>query len=386
LLRDKQLRIGIASYEHDLARRWGRAVRDLTLMHPQLGLNIRQDVSAQAEWQLDGYNGGMLTTGVGGALTGRALDLLIIDDPFRSMYDADSKTMRERVWSWWTTVAQTRLSPGAAVLLVMTRWNQDDLAGRLLNKEYNAPGAVPWKTLNIPAQARKADPLGRPEGEWLESTRRRTQKDWEQRKAGTPPREWSAMYQGSPQQEEGGLFPKDSWRYWEQIPLEHGIDERITSWDMTFKDKETSDYVVGQYWVRIGAMCYLVAQVRGRWGFNATLEQFLNFTRLYPADKHLVEDKANGTAVMDMLRSTVPGLLAVEPRGGKYSRASAISGYQQAGNLWLPKSQPWVRDYVDEFTDFPAGQHDDQVDATSQAVGHLLLPAKGIGSRLFNLG
>lgn len=125
LTHNPDTRIAIVSYSHAVARRWGRTIRDDITTHPDLGLTIRPDLSAQHEWQLAEAQGGVYTTGIGGSLTGRPVDLLIIDDPIKDREQADSTIYRNRVWDWWTDVASTRLAPGAPVILILTRWHQD---------------------------------------------------------------------------------------------------------------------------------------------------------------------------------------------------------------------------------------------------------------------
>lgn len=389
LTRNPYLRIGIASYGADIARRWGRRIRDAIKTHPELGLTLKRDVTSAAEWHLSNGIGGVFTVGVGGAMTGRPVDVLIMDDLIKNREDADSAVMRENAWNFWVSTAQTRLAPGAPVLLVMTRWHEDDIAGRLLNPdpELGGGGHV-WEYLNIPAQAQgDDDPLGRRDGEWLVSTRGRSTADWEARKAGNPARDWEAMYQGAPSLAEGNLFPMKDWQYWEGVPPTDYSTQYIMSWDLAFKDKQSSDYVVGQFWVCTGANAYLVDQVRGRWSFTKTLEEFRAFVQKWPmATVKLVEDKANGTALIDSLRREIPGIIPVEPKGGKYSRASAVSPFHAAGNIYLPRGEEWVKDLKTEAGQFPTGAHDDQVDAMSQALTYLLLPAQGVASRLYNLG
>lgn len=201
LLRDPSLRIAIASYESSVARRWGRAIRDDILTNPELGLRISSTLSAQQEWQLAESQGGVYTAGVGGALTGRAVDLMIIDDPVKDREQADSETYRDRVWSWWTDTVLTRLAPGAPVILIMTRWHPDDLAGRLI-----AEGG--WDVLSIPAQSEGIDddPLGREKGVFLESARGRSRELWESIKRDVSSRTWSALYQQRPIPAEGLVF------------------------------------------------------------------------------------------------------------------------------------------------------------------------------------
>jgi predicted phage terminase large subunit-like protein len=387
LVRNPEMRIVNASYEHGVARRWGRAVRNDIVTHPELGLAVRSDTKAAHEWQLDGHEGGMYCAGVGGALTGRPVDLLIIDDPVKGPKEADSPTYRDAVWDWWESVASTRLAPGAPVVLIMTRWHEDDLAGRLIRDE---PGM--WKVLNIPAQADhrpeygETDPLGRSPGEYMLSARGRTVEQWERIRTDRGSRVWSALYQGRPSPGEGLIFRRDWWKFYETPQwvdddgerLTLTFDEVVQSWDMAFKDTDQSDFVVGQVWGRRGGDAYLLDQVRGRMSFVETCMKVRTLSAKWPqSNAKLVEDKANGPAVISSLSRTVPGLIAVQPEGSKVARASAISPFAEAGNVWLPAPElaPWVGELVEECASFPLSTNDDQVDALSQALSRLLLNA-----------
>lgn len=386
LVRDPDCRIALASYEHGVARRWGRTVRNDIQAHPELGLSVRKDTKAAHEWQLDGHEGGMYCVGVGGALTGRPVDFMIIDDPVKGPKEADSPVMRDAVWDWWEAVASTRLAPGAPVVVILTRWHEDDLAGRLVREE---PGT--WKVLNIPAQADhrpengETDPLGREPGEYMLSARGRTDEQWERIRTERGSRVWAALYQGRPSPGEGLIFNRDWWQYYKTpqwIVREGGVhdaltfDEVIMSWDMAFKDTDSADFVVGQVWGRRGADAYLLDQVRGRMSFVETCMQFRSLAAKWPAaGAKLVEDKANGPAVISALSQTVPGIIAVQPEGSKEARASAISPFCEARNVWLPEFAAFTADLVDECASFPLSTHDDQVDALSQALSRLLLHA-----------
>src|SRR5699024_10181866 len=276
---------------------------------------------AQHEWQLAGHDGGVYSVGIGAALTGRPVDLLVIDDPIKDRVQASSVTFRERVWDWWLEVGATRLAPGAPVVLIMTRWHEDDLAGRLMA----APDGDLWRVVNIPAQAETdTDPLGRAPGEVMESARGRTATQWEAIKTRSGAQTWAALYQGHPSPAEGDLLRRDQWQRWTRMP-DLTAATVVQSWDLAFKGATTSDYVVGQVWAKVGADCYLLDQVRGRWGFSDTCQQIRMLSARWPqAVAKFVEDKANGPAVMDALRSSVPGLVPVNPEGGKEARAAAI--------------------------------------------------------------
>ncbi|MEU4296355.1 phage terminase large subunit [Kitasatospora aureofaciens] len=383
LARRPDLRIAIASYELGTARRWGRAIRnDLAEHEDKLGLKVRQDTSAAHEWQLDGHHGGVYSVGIGGALTGRPVDVLIIDDPIKGRAEAESEVYRQRCWDWWTDVARTRLAPNAVVIIVLTRWHEDDLAGRLLS----GPSAHEWTYINIPAEADgDQDPLGRAPGQYLTSARGRTSRDWEDTKRDVGSRTWTALYQGRPAPAEGGMVKRSWWRYYDAPRAERqpdgtmlvpGSAQVIQSWDMTFKDSKSSDYVVGQVWAKADGQAFLLDQVRDRLDFPAACRAVQALSAKWPQTSlKLVEDKANGPAVIAQLQSTVPGLVAVTPQGSKEARLAAVTPFIEAGNVLLPAPHlaPWVDEFIAEHSVFPNGVHDDQVDAASQALARLMV-------------
>ena len=387
LASNPDLRIITASYGQSLANRNGRGIRNRITRAPETGLTIARDHGAASEWSIAGRVGGVKSVGIGGGITGHACDLLIIDDPVRSWQDAYSETHRERVWDWWRTEAATRLAPGASVVLILTRWHHDDLAGRLV-REY--PDT--WRVVNIPAKCDdpENDPLGRDVGEYMESARGRRRAQWEQREREAGPHAWAALYQGNPTPDTGNILPSGVWRRWPP-ELQPWIDradgtrwipdvgsdpdrELIQSWDLAFKGEARSDFVVGQVWLRCGPDAWLLDQVRGRWGFTETLTQMRDLSARWPqAVAKLVEDAANGPAVINALRHELTGLTPVRPEGSKVARAHAIAPLAHAGNLLLPQSAPWVGDLIEEAAAFPAGANDDQVDALTQAAHRLLL-------------
>lgn len=390
LMRNPDLRIAIVSYEAGIARRWGRAIRNDILTHPDLGMSVRPDTSAAHEWQLADHDGGVYSIGIGGALTGRPIDgVLIIDDPLKGRAEADSEAYRKACIEWWQETGSTRLAPGTPVIVVQTRWHEDDLAGWLQTHDEG------WTTVNIPAMADHdpestdpalaVDPLGREPGDYLESARGRTVQGWEQTRRQVGSRGWSALYQGRPAPAEGGILKRGWWRYhsgggvygmpdgsWRAA----NADQVIQSWDMSFKDTKASDFVVGQVWVRRGATAYLVDQVRDRMDFPAACAAVKAMSAKWPQTAlKLVEDKANGPAIIAQLRKDVPGLVAYNPEGSKEARCHAVSPFVESGNVELPDpgAAPWVGGFIEECSAFPNGAHDDQVDTMTQALHKLLL-------------
>ena len=265
-----------------------------------------------------------------------------------------------------------------------TRWHTDDLIGRLLERDKHAG----WKYINIPAQCEDpaSDPLGRTRvGEFMVSARGRSQRQWEQRKLTVGSRVWNALYQGRPAPSEGGMVKRDWWQYYDQplwIELDNGqrrtlgMDAVLISADLTFKGEDHSDYVAIGVWGRRGPNAYLLDQVRGHYDFPEQIRQLEALCARWPdAALKIIEDKANGPAVIATLRHRIPGIVAEIPQGSKVARLAAVSPLIEAGNVHLPAPAlaPWVGDYVEEFAGFPNAAHDDQVDHTTQGLNRLLL-------------
>ncbi|MER6350660.1 phage terminase large subunit [Streptomyces sp. NPDC001634] len=400
LTQDPKRRMGIVSYSQSLAETFGREIRNWITMCDgdegtfDIGLQIARDYGSAKRWQLAGHRGGVVCVGIGSGLTGRPIDALVIDDPFSDKSQADSAYYRERVWGWWQAVGSTRLAPGAPVIVIMTRWHEDDFAGRLLAAE----DGNRWRVVNIPAFADhdpnkgETDLLDRQPGQWLVSARGRTEAEWEQIRIQAGSRVFTALYQGRPSPDSGNVWQRPWWRryttpLWSQhptIPDAYRVeecDEIVMSWDMTFKDTKSSDYVVGQVWARRGASVYLLDQIHKRLSFTDTVTAFKALAARWPqATAKYVEDKANGTAIIDTLRQKIPGIVAVTPTESKYARANAVAPVIEAGNVFLPEAGIALFDpepLIDEAAGFPNAAHDDQVDATSQALAQMLLDGTG---------
>lgn len=413
LIRNPDRRIAVVSYGSSLAEEFGRDIRAMITNNQgqdgtlDLGLRIAPDNGAVSSWRIDGRRGGVRSIGLSGGITGRPADVLFIDDPVSNREQAESETFRNRAKSFWTSTGSTRLAPGAPVILILTRWHEDDMAGWLLGRE----DGHRWRVINIPAQADhspekgEVDLLGRVPGEYMQSARTnertgatRTVREWEQIKVQAGTRDWNALYQGRPAPQSGDILKREWWQFYDAplaitrpdgtmwVPVSEG-DELAMSWDLAFKDTKSSDYVVGQVWLRRGVRAYLLDQVRDRMSFTDTLASVKTMTTRWPqALAKYVEDKANGPAVINMLASSVPGLIPVEPEGGKVARAAAVSPFVEAGNVWLPNPDmdgyAWVADLIDEAAAFPNGAHDDQVDALTQGLNRLLLnPILGLGDQ-----
>lgn len=370
LAKNPSKRVIAASYSDSLARKFGRLNREKFNEYggSLFGESLSPINSAQNNWGVAGDRGGMIATGIGGSITGEGADLLVVDDPFKNKEEADSMTMREKVWGEWEATLSTRLHKGGSVIVIMTRWHEDDLVGRLLERSpYN------WERIRMPAIAEdKNDLLGRNEGEPL-CRELGFDEEWaENKKIEVGSRTWAALYQQRPSPGEGNIFNRKWWKYYRVPPTR--FDEIIQSWDCTFKDTKSSDFVVGQVWGRVNADRYLLDQTRDRMDLPTTMQAIRNMTAKWPkAKRKLIEDKANGTAVIQMLQREISGLIPVEPEGGKEARANAVSPEVESGNVYLPDPEgaPWVNDFVEEASAFPNGANDDQVDGMTQALNRL---------------
>lgn len=330
----------------------------------------RSDVDRVNQWKV-GTRGSYKAVGVGGALTGRGAHALIVDDPFKDRAEADSEARRKLVWGWYTSTAYTRLAPGGGIIVMATRWHEDDLTGRLLRKMREDDAGDQWEIVSYPAIA-EHDELHRRAGEALHPARYPLPM-LEGIKAAIGSREWVALYQQRPSPAGGGLFKRE-WmgQRYTFDPQRAPFDEIVIDVDATFKGGKNSDFVVMQAWGRRGwASFYLLDQIRDRMSYVETRAALRGFVRKWHRAREVrIEAKANGQALIDELGSEIPGVLAFNPTEKKETRAEVAAVAFEAGNVWLPDERfaPWIGDYIEELCAFPAGANDDQVDATSQRM------------------
>ncbi|PTK37723.1 phage terminase large subunit [Staphylococcus hominis] len=357
----------VAAYGDGLARHFGRLNRNKFIEYAPnvFNVEIANDNGSVADWSVLNNNGGMISTGIGGSITGKGADLLIIDDPIKNAQDAQSKTMRERVWQEWESTLSTRLHKGASVIVIMTRWHEDDFVGRLLaNSPYN------WERLRLPAIAEDTDDiLGRAIGEPL-SRELGFDEVWaENKQIEVGSRTWASLYQQRPAPEQGGIFKREWFNFFNTQPARY--DDMLISWDMTFKDSTASDYVVGQVWLKKGADFYCIDQVRDQMDFTQSLQAVINLKNKYPRCRRiLIEDKANGPAIISTLKNRVSGIVPITPRESKEARAYAVTPFFEAGNVHFKQDIRSLNDTIEEMVAFPAASHDDTVDATTQALNY----------------
>lgn len=359
--RNPESRVIATSYSARLAENFGRKVRDIVAdpkFRMAFGIGLSGRSKAADRWETTS-GGGYVAAGVGGSITGMGGDLLIIDDPFKNQEDADSKNYRDKVWDWYQSTLYTRIEKGGRIVVILTRWHEDDLAGRLLSRDGDE-----WDVVSFPAVA-ESDEEFRNTGDalWAEKY------DLEalgQIRSAVGSRVWNALYQQRPAPEDGAVFKKSWFRFYDAEPA---FDQMVQSWDMTFSGGDGSDFVVGQVWGIKGAERYLVDQVRGRMDFMSALRALRMMTEKYPqARGKYIEDKANGPAVISALKNEIQGLIPVNPQGSKTARAIAVTPMLEAGNVYLKRGARFSEELMDEAALFPGGKNDDMVDAMTQAL------------------
>lgn len=378
----------VVSYSEDLYKKFGRKNREKFREYSEVlfDLKLSSDTSSVSEWGIDGHLGQLYSTSILGGATGRGSNLLIIDDPVKNRSDVESKLKRDKVYDEWTGTFYSRLSADGSVIVIMTRWHEDDLAGRLLKEK-----KLPWIEIKIPAIAEGDDLLGRKEGEALAPEIGKDEKWAEQTKIVSGSRDWASLYQQRPTPAGGDIFRRSWAKFY--VPtiemrtklglsddvaiLPDDLDRQVQSWDCTFKNKETSDYVAGHVWGQKAADYYLLDRHHERMGIVETMKAIQSMTIRWPnAHAKYVEDKANGSAVIEMLQKKITGMVPVNPDGGKEVRAYAVSPFWEAGNVYLPHPlwKQWSDEILDELESFPNGAHDDDVDAMTQALVKMSKP------------
>lgn len=371
---DPSLPIILAAHSDKFAQKLSRKIRRIVTGRVELS----REKNAADDWETT-EGGGVRALGVGTGTAGLPAKLILVDDPFKSRKQAFSEAYREQVWEWFREDLFTRLEPNGAIVITMTRRHEDDLVGRLLASE----DAADWEVIRLPANAESDDPLGRKEGEalWPERFNEAALKKIKRTVGNLS---YSSLYQQRPAPAEGHIFKKAWFRYY--TTKEHPIagvpqlpdvfNSHLQSWDMSFKDAEDSNPVAGHRYSRLGANCYLRARRHGRWDFTRSLAEVIAMTREDPkAHLKLIEDKANGPAIISVAKRKISGIVPVQPDGDKIARAHAITPMFEAGQVWFPHPAiaPWIEEVTAELLHFPYGATDDDVDALTQGLRRLQL-------------
>lgn len=358
------------SYSGSLAMGFSRKVRQV-LREPtyKAVFKTRLDPDSQsAEAWLTTAGGGFVAAGVGGGITGKGAHVLVIDDPVKNREDAESQNNRDANWDWYTSTAYTRLAPGGGVLVILTRWHDDDLAGRLLKA--GAEGGDEWEVVRYPAIAEEDEEF-RKAGEPLHAERysvdalRRIER-------AVGPRDWSALYQQNPVADDGQYFTRSMVQYYDPEAVDQEKLRYYCAWDLAIGKNDRNDYSVG---LVVGIderdQMYVMDCVRGRWDGFELVERILDLYEQWKPSIIGIEKGHIEMALGPFLEKRVRERGLYEAyfkdlktgRRDKEARARAIQGRMQQGMVYFPRDAAFSGPLIAELLRFPNGTHDDQVDA-----------------------
>lgn len=374
LARNPDSNVMLISYEQGVASYWGGKVRDT--LTSEMGFSIKDDSSAKSWWSIDKHRGGMISVGIGGPITGKGADFLVVDDVIKNAQEAMSKTIRDQQWDWFITTALTRLNTKESpAVVVLTRWHEDDLPGRLMKLEG-------WECIGIPAIAEEDEyfsdgTLFRKAGEplcpeiislnELERLRETMGAYW-----------FSALYQQRPSAIEGNLFKREQFHYFREdekyfyIPHPIAKDECSTYLAVDLATTLTGDYTAIAYTAVTPENDILLLEMkRVRVEAYKAMDILLNyFKQSHPPTYCLVEGTGFQTSFVQMAIQAGLPAIPVYPDKNKVTRAMGLAAKMEAGKVFFLEGAPWLLELEDELLHFPAGAHDDQVDAlTYAAVG-----------------
>ena len=365
--REPKTKIIQTTHTAELAVNFGRKVRNLiaTTEYKNIfdSVDLQADSKAAGRWSTN-HGGEYFAAGVGGAITGRGADLLIIDDP-HSEQDALSDTAMDHAYEWYTSGPRQRLQPGGAIVIVMTRWSLRDLTEKVLKAQGYDEHADKWEVVEFPALM----PSGKPC--WPEYWK---QEELEGVRASLSSAKWNAQWQQNPTSEEGAILKKEWWKRWEETEVPQ-LEYIIQSYDTAFSRKETADYSAITTWGVFypkqdgPANLILLDSKKGRWDFPELKSQALDQYNFWEPETVIIEAKATGTPLTHELRQLgIPVVNFTPSRGNdKLTRVHSVSPLFESGLIWAPDER-WADEVIEECAAFPNGDHDDLVDSTTQAL------------------
>lgn len=384
--REPDWNVGIVSYGAELAEELSADARRVVLddqyaevfggryaAEPGSSVEIDRQSKAVNHWRVAGHRGGVRAVGVGGALTGRGFDLLIIDDPVKGREEADSELERDKLWKFFRGTLRTRLEPGAGILVIQTRWHFDDLAGRLIEAASANPKTDQWEVISLPALAEDDDPLGRTPGQPLDPHRFDVG-DLEVIKA-SDEREFWAQYQQRPTPDEGDVFHRD-WFSWEHpVPPVSRRAPLFQYWDTAHgkrNPKRKGDRSVCGTWRFEGNRYRLVHLWVGRPDYPTLKRTAIELAAAYRPQAIIIEDHASGQSLIQDLRQTALPVLPWKTRNeSKTERAKAVAPLWQSGRVAISVPKEAAEVFIREHLQFPFGKYDDIVDMSSMALSHM---------------
>lgn len=370
----------ITSYGADLIRKFSKEARDSFTRHAHLwGLRIDNTSHSRESWGVAGKRGICVAQGVGGALTGQGANIAIIDDPVKGWQEACSKVYRDAAWDWYRMTLLTRLAPGGAIVLIMTKWHEDDLAGRLLAQPITG-NSIPWRIINFPALAEEEDILGRQPGDPLWPAQFPLA-ELLAKKDGLGSYPWDALYQQRPSKLEGQVFKQSWFKYFtednEYYILHEAESERkllkseciiFQTVDPAATEKQSSDYFAEGTWAvspQSDLLCLDMFRERAETTNHiAIIKQ--GIARWNPSYVG-VENASFGLNIIQEAKNTGLPIRPLKADTSKLSRALAVKTKYEVGKVYHRKNASWLMAFESELLDFPNGKFDDQVDVTSYA-------------------
>ena len=363
------------TYAQDLADDFGRSVRNQIQDEDYNRIfndcTLSKDSSSVRRFHTTG-SGVYYAVGAGGAITGRGAHLLLIDDPIKGREDADSDAMRSNLIDWYRSTAYSRLRPGGSIILIQTRWHEDDLAGWILRETSHEP----WEVIELPAvlDEKASKILKRPKGQalWPEAY---DKKRLEEIKKTAGSREWNSLYMQRPSAEEGNILKRYWWKEWkEDNPPE--CNYILQSWDTAYTVKSTSDYSAVTTWgifEHNGIQnAILLSARRERWEFPELKSEAINLYNEFKPDVVLIEAKASGwSLIQELQRAGIPITPFNPKKADKKTRAHSVTPLFESGRVWYPSSKYWAEDVINQCAQFPSSNYDDLVDSTTQALMRL---------------
>ena len=362
------------SHTAELAVGFGRKVRNLVDQENYRGVfkgvELQADSKAAGRWATNA-GGDYFAIGVGGAVTGKGADLLIIDDPHSEQEAALAEVNPEiydKVYEWYTSGPRQRLQPGGSIVIVMTRWSKRDLTGQVL-KAAAQRGGDEWEVIEFPAILPSGKPL------WPEFW---SQKELDALKEELPNSKWQAQYQQNPVSEASAIVKREWWQIWEDEDPPH-CDFILQSWDTAFEKSNRADYSACTTWGvfykdnpetgRTDTNIILLNAIRERMEFPELKRRALEQMKEWEPDSIIIEKKASGAPLIYELRAMGVSVQEFTPSKGndKISRLNAVSDLFASGRVWAPNTN-WADEVIDEVASFPAGEHDDYVDSVSLAL------------------
>lgn len=377
----------MASYSADLSRDHNIIARDTLREHQELfGVELASDRQSSEAWGLEGFRGGCKAAGVGGPITGRGARIAIIDDPIKNAEDANSEVIREKVWNWYTSTLYTRLTPDGRIIVVMTRWHEDDLVGRLLKKERDeikegTHKGERWTVINFPALAEENDFLGRLPDEPLWPEFGFDAARLEQIKSDVGSYVFNALYQQRPSAAGGTIFKRQHFRYFREeivgnMPYFIVGAKRYRKYDLwrfqtvdtANSEKTINDYFAVSTWYVTPEHDLLLYDVYRTHITGPDQKPLMReMHNRYRPRFQAIEDKTFGTNLIQECRREGLTIRPVKVDKDKVTRSLVIAARYEVGMVYHREDAPWLTDFEDELLSFPRGKNDDQVDTASMA-------------------